>query len=117
MRPTLFLPYLLAIGTCQLPEEPQIGPPLIADVPPLEGYLGVFFLGSDPDVYFFLSDGNDAFSYKALNGGNPILNPTIGTGGVRDPSIIEGGGNDATRKWYIIGTDLDIAKVCLSNDV
>ncbi|KAI9050200.1 hypothetical protein LZ554_006341 [Drepanopeziza brunnea f. sp. 'monogermtubi'] len=112
MRPALFLPYLFAIGTCQGTGDtnPQIGPPLVLDAPPLVGYLGVFFLGSDPDVYFYLSNGNEAFSYKPLNGGKPILNPTIGTGGVRDPSIIEGGGNDYNRKWYIIGTDLDIGK-------
>ncbi|KAL3424995.1 glycoside hydrolase family 43 protein [Phlyctema vagabunda] len=76
----------------------------------LVGYLGVFFLGDKPSVYFYLSNGNDALSFKALNGANPVLSPTLGTGGVRDPSIIKGGGNDAGKKWYIIGTDLDIAK-------
>ncbi|KAH8660693.1 glycoside hydrolase family 43 protein [Tricladium varicosporioides] len=75
----------------------------------LVGYLGVFFLGSAPDIYFYLSNGNNAFSFKALKGGQAILNPTLGTGGVRDPSIINGGGADAGKKWYIIGTDLDIA--------
>lgn len=44
----------------------------------LVGYLGVFFLGDKPDVYFYLSDGNNAFSMKALNGGKPVLVPTLG---------------------------------------
>lgn len=77
----------------------------------LVGYLGVFFLGDEPNVYFHLSDGNDAIAFNPLNGGSPILVPTLGTLGVRDPSIINGGGDEAGNKWYIIGTDLDIAKV------
>lgn len=80
--------------------------------PSLAGYLGVFFLGNEPSVYFYLSNGNNAFSFKALNGGRSILDPKLGTGGVRDPSLIEGGGAEKGKKWYIIGTDLDIAKVC-----
>ncbi|KAH7127482.1 hypothetical protein EDB81DRAFT_871948 [Dactylonectria macrodidyma] len=76
----------------------------------LVGYLGVFFLGDEPSVHFDLSDGNSALSYTPLNGGSPALKPTLGTGGVRDPSIIKGGGGEEGCKWYIIGTDLDISK-------
>ncbi|KAK4241792.1 glycoside hydrolase [Achaetomium macrosporum] len=78
--------------------------------PNLAGYLGVFFLGADPYVYFYLSNGNDPVSFKALNGGSPIIRPTKGTGGVRDPTIIPGAGSEAGKKWYIIGTDLNIGK-------
>ncbi|KAK4453975.1 glycosyl hydrolase [Podospora aff. communis PSN243] len=74
------------------------------------GYLGVFFLGADPYVYFYLSNGNNAVSMRALNRGQPIMRPTKGTGGVRDPTIITGGGKEAGKKWYIIGTDLHIGK-------
>lgn len=77
----------------------------------LVGYLGIFFLGDAPNVYFYLSNGNNALSFKALNKGQPILNPSLGTGGVRDPSIISGAGAEAGKKWYIIGTDLDIGRV------
>ncbi|KAL2135046.1 hypothetical protein VTI74DRAFT_9966 [Chaetomium olivicolor] len=76
----------------------------------LAGYLGVFFLGADPYVYFYLSNGNDPLSFKALNRGSPIIKPTKGTGGVRDPTIVPGGGSEAGKKWYIIGTDLHIGK-------
>ncbi|KAI1499945.1 hypothetical protein F5X99DRAFT_263720 [Biscogniauxia marginata] len=78
--------------------------------PNLVGYLGAFFLGADPYVYFYQSNGNDPLSFKSLNGGQPILRPTQGTKGVRDPAIVQGGGPDAGKKWYIIGTDLDIGK-------
>lgn len=79
--------------------------------PNLVGYLGAFFLGDEPSVYFYRSNGNNALSFSALNGGNPVIVPTLGTGGVRDPTIIAGGGDEAGKKWYIIGTDLDISKV------
>ncbi|KAK1910759.1 hypothetical protein P3342_008639 [Pyrenophora teres f. teres] len=62
--------------------------------PSLTGYLGVFFLGDKPSVYFYLSNGNNANSMVALNKGQPVINPTKG---------------EAGEKWYIIGTDLNIA--------
>ena len=73
----------------------------------LTGYLGVFFLGSAPNVYFYQSKGNNAVSMKPLNSGKPVIVPTLGTKGVRDPSIIP---SKTDNKYYIIGTDLDIAK-------
>lgn len=79
--------------------------------PNLVGYLGAFFLGDQPKVYFDLSNGNDPLSFSSLNCGEPVLTATSGTGGVRDPSIIAGGGDEAGSKWYLIGTDLDIGKV------
>lgn len=79
--------------------------------PSLVGYLGAFFLGADPYVYFYLSNGNNPVSFKALNRGQPVIRPTKGTGGVRDPAIVSGGGAEAGKKWYIVGTDLNIGKV------
>ncbi|GAP88435.1 putative glycoside hydrolase family 43 protein [Rosellinia necatrix] len=76
----------------------------------LVGYLGAFFLGADPYVYFYQSNGNNPTSFTALNNGQPVLKPTKGTGGVRDPYLVQGGGAEAGRKWYIVGTDLDIGK-------
>lgn len=76
----------------------------------LAGYLTIVFLGADPYVYFYLSDGNNPIAFKALNKGNPVIKPTKGTGGVRDPAIVKGGGDEAGRKWYIVGTDLNIGK-------
>ncbi|KAF4784900.1 hypothetical protein HER10_EVM0000292 [Colletotrichum scovillei] len=78
--------------------------------PSLTGYLGAFFLGADPYVYLYLSNGNNPTSFRALNSGSPVIRPTKGTGGVRDPAIVVGGGAEKGKKWYIVGTDLDIAK-------
>ncbi|KAG6361418.1 hypothetical protein INS49_009645 [Diaporthe citri] len=88
----------------------ELGLPERRADPSLTGYLGAFFLGDEPDVYFYLSNGNDAISFKALNGGKAVIVPSAGTGGVRDPAIVPGGGAEAGKKWYIVGTDLDIGK-------
>ncbi|KAI1387143.1 glycoside hydrolase family 43 protein [Hypoxylon trugodes] len=90
-------------------EELGIQPERRADSS-LVGYLGAIFLGADPYIYFYLSYNNDPLYYKILRRGLPILQPTKGTGGVRDPYIVQGGGGEAGQKWYIIGTDLDIGK-------
>ena len=73
----------------------------------LAGYLGVFFLGDAPNIYFYQSTGNNAASMTPLNGGQPVIVPTLGTKGVRDPSIIT---SNTANKYYLIGTDLDISK-------
>lgn len=110
---------LLLVNSCQarVTSNVQTLNSKAGSVPPakradssLTGYLGAFFLGDEPDVYFYLSQDNSAISFSALNGGKPILVPTVGTGGVRDPAIVSGGGNEAGQKWYIVGTDLDISK-------
>ncbi|KAF2023570.1 hypothetical protein EK21DRAFT_105223 [Setomelanomma holmii] len=102
------LPSRLALPT-QLLDFTDFGLAPRAD-PSLTGYLGVFFLGDKPSVCFYLSNGNNANSMVALNKGSPVFDPTKGTVGVRDPSTIPGSGDEAGKKWYIIGTDLNIAK-------
>jgi hypothetical protein len=78
--------------------------------PSLTSYLGAFFLGDKPSIYFYQSTGNNANAFTALNKGAPVISPTKGTGGVRDPSIVAGGGEEQGKKWYIVGTDLNIGK-------
>lgn len=96
--------------------EPPLTPTKRADTN-LVGYLGAFFLGADPYVYLYQSNGNSPTSFRALNRGQPVIRPTRGTGGVRDPAIVQGGGQEEGQKWYIVGTDLNIAKVwCLPLD-
>ncbi|KAL2162080.1 hypothetical protein VTH06DRAFT_7865 [Thermothelomyces fergusii] len=107
---TLFLPWASLVSGLAIDVSGYSGQVAARADPNLAGYLGVFFLGADPYVYFYLSNGNNPVSFKALNRGAPIIRPTKGTGGVRDPTIIPGGGSEAGRKWYIIGTDLDIGK-------
>jgi hypothetical protein len=75
----------------------------------LDGYFGTFFYSRDPYVYFYTSDNENPTNFTALNGGDPVIVPTIGTGGIRDLSIVRGRGSDLGKYW-ILGTDLDISK-------
>lgn len=97
-------PTVLAAPTQSLDFSKYGITPRAAD-PSLTGYLGAFFLGDAPSVYFYLSDGNNALSMSPLNKGAAVLNATLGTKGIRDPSIVSNGGD----KYFIIGTDLNIA--------
>jgi Zn/Cd-binding protein ZinT len=65
------------------------------------GYLVSTFSDVAPAVQFHLSKGNDAGSYTFLNKGQPVLNSTVGTKGVRDIFLAHDG---ARTKYYMIAT-------------
>ncbi|GIJ99508.1 hypothetical protein Aspvir_001641 [Aspergillus viridinutans] len=71
------------------------------------GYLDFYWKTEDESVYLALSDNSNPLNFTTINGGKPIVSPTLGTKAVRDVSIIEGVGRDK-GKYYLIGTDLDI---------
>jgi len=67
------------------------------------GYLFSYFIGSNEQVYFALSHGNNALNWRELNAGQPVLTSTLGDKGARDPFIIRSPEGD---KFYQIATDL-----------
>lgn len=70
------------------------------------GYFGTFFPLEDEAIYGWLSNGNDAHSWKQLNGpaGNgSILRSNVGSLGVRDSHLIPS--RDGSKYW-LIATDL-----------
>lgn len=73
----------------------------------LVGYLAAYFKGVDENIFLSVSNGNTAYEFSALNGGNAYLTPSAegGTGGVRDPYLFAS--PDRSMFW-IIGTDLNI---------
>ncbi|KAH8177216.1 glycosyl hydrolases family 43 domain-containing protein [Sarocladium implicatum] len=80
----------------------------VAALDELEGYAFAYFTGNSiegENIYFAATNGNDALSWKELNGGQPVLKSQYGTKGLRDPFIIRS--HDGTRFW-IIATDLSI---------
>lgn len=72
---------------------------------PYAGYLISTFSDANPAVQWHLSNGNDPSSYTFLNNGSPILQSTVGTGGVRDIYLVSDG---ARERWFLLATDLDI---------
>ncbi|KAL0565997.1 hypothetical protein V5O48_016016, partial [Marasmius crinis-equi] len=69
------------------------------------GYFFVHFYDRQAAIFAHLSNGNNALSYKALNGDRAILVPTLGTKAARDPYLVSA--PDDSRH-FIIATDLDI---------
>ncbi|ROT42399.1 endo-1,4-beta-xylanase [Sodiomyces alkalinus F11] len=71
-------------------------------------YLFVYFVGehlsNGEQIYMSVSNNNNPGSWTQVNGGRPVLTSTVGTRGVRDPSVIRS--QDGSGKTWIIATDL-----------
>lgn len=82
--------------------------PRQAEIEPFAGYAFAYFTSNSIDgekIYFAASNGNNALSWKELNGGQPVLSSSYGTKGLRDPFIIRSAEGD---KFFLIATDLSI---------
>jgi len=73
------------------------------------GYLLVHFVedahGHAEKVYFSLSLGDDPLRWRRLHGGEPVLESTRGTTGVRDPFVVRR--RDGVG-FHILATDLRV---------
>lgn len=79
-----------------------------ANIGAFEGYAFAYFTNnsrSGENIYFAASNGNNALSWKELNGAQPVLKSSFGTTGLRDPFIIRSHEGDT---FYLIATDLSI---------
>ncbi|CAI4212378.1 unnamed protein product [Parascedosporium putredinis] len=72
-------------------------------------YLFVYFTGEGKadgeQIYMSVSNNNNPGSWTQLNGGQKVLTSTVGTAGVRDPSIIR---STDGKKFWIVATDLRV---------
>ncbi|MDT0318977.1 glycoside hydrolase family 43 protein [Streptomyces millisiae] len=78
-----------------------------AALDPFTGYLMAHFTGEHANgeqVYF--SHSRDGLHWTDLNDGAPVLLSTVGTRGVRDPSLLRSPAGD---RYWIVATDLRIA--------
>jgi hypothetical protein len=78
------------------------------------GYLMAHFTGehhNGEQVYFAHSD--DGLNWTDLNNGAPVLLSTVGTRGVRDPSLVRSPAGD---RYWIVATDLRIGSGTSWND-
>ncbi len=75
-----------------------------------EGYAFSYFTGNSiagEKIYFAASRGNDALRWDELNNGQPMLESTLGTLGLRDPFLIRSPEGD---RFFLIATDLSIGR-------
>jgi beta-xylosidase len=80
----------------------------VAALDPYEGYVFAYFTGNSKageNIFLAASNGNNALSWRELNGGQPILTSSMGTKGLRDPFLIRSPQGD---KFFLIATDLSI---------
>ncbi|WP_181148069.1 alpha-L-arabinofuranosidase C-terminal domain-containing protein [Arthrobacter sp. MYb213] len=72
-----------------------------------EAYVFPYFTGESTDdgekIHMAVSQKNDPNSWHTLNDGEPVLESTLGTKGLRDPFLIRS--NDGS-KYYLLATDL-----------
>ncbi|WP_328988496.1 family 43 glycosylhydrolase [Kribbella sp. NBC_01245] len=77
---------------------------------PYAGYAFSYFTGNSiagEKIYFAASRGNNALRWDELNGGQPTLESTKGTLGLRDPFLIRSPEGD---RFFLIATDLSIGR-------
>jgi beta-xylosidase len=75
-----------------------------------EGYAFSYFTGNSiagEKIYFAASRGNNALKWDELNNGQPTLESTAGTLGLRDPFLIRSPEGD---RFFLIATDLSIGR-------
>lgn len=75
-----------------------------------EGYAFSYFTGNSiagEKIYFAASRGNDALTWDELNDGQPTLESSQGTLGLRDPFLIRSPEGD---RFFLIATDLSIGR-------
>ncbi|CAE6382586.1 unnamed protein product [Rhizoctonia solani] len=102
MRPLAYLSSIaLAISAC------VTAAPIQERQNAYSAYMFAYFTGegysNGETISFAVSNGNNALSWTEVHGGNPYLTSSVGTKGVRDPSIIRA--HDGSKFW-LLATDL-----------
>jgi hypothetical protein len=82
----------------------------LPEAAPFEGYAFSYFTGdtiAGEKIYFAASQGNTALQWTEVNGGQPLLESTYGTLGLRDPFLIRSPGGD---RFFLFATDHSIGR-------
>jgi alpha-L-arabinofuranosidase len=74
-----------------------------------DAYVFPYFAGEQDGgekIFLAVSEADDPMSWHTLNDGEPVLESTLGTQGLRDPFLTR---NPETGTYYLLATDLRIA--------
>ncbi|KDN46973.1 glycoside hydrolase family 43 protein [Tilletiaria anomala UBC 951] len=99
---------VLSASAVSLPQASSSGVSLEQRQDGAAGYLAITFLGNQEQIFGHVAKAGSESTFTDLNGGKPILVPTQGTKGVRDPYLVSGPNKD---RFWIIGTDLNIGAI------
>ncbi|MEV4799735.1 glycoside hydrolase family 43 protein [Nonomuraea sp. NPDC049421] len=105
---------VLAVACLLLACLAAVAPKRAAALDPFTGYLMAHFTGESANgEQIYLAHSDDGLHWTDLNNGQLVLRSTIGTRGVRDPSIVRSPSGD---RYWIVATDLRIAGGTSWND-
>lgn len=101
----------LSIPASALAAAPHLAlpgaPPAAATGDEYAAYVFPYFTGESTDdgekIHLAVSQGNDPNSWYTLNDGEPVLESTLGTKGLRDPFLIR---SQDGSKYFLLATDL-----------
>ncbi|MET7280481.1 family 43 glycosylhydrolase [Kribbella sp. NPDC005582] len=97
-------------GTATATREIALTVRELAAAAPYTGYAFSYFTGNSiagEKIYFAASRGNTALKWDEVNNGQPVLESTKGTLGLRDPFLIRSPEGD---RFFLIATDLSIGR-------
>lgn len=106
----LALPASAAAAVPPPPTQARAAVPTAVDVDDdaYDAYVFPYFAGEGADgekIYLAVSESDDPTTWHTLNDGEPILESTMGTEGLRDPFLVR---HPETGVYYLIATDLQI---------
>jgi hypothetical protein len=97
-------------GTAVATRELEVTTPPLPRAVDDEAYVFAYFTANTVEgenVYLAASNGNDALSWRELNGGEWVVTSEHGERGLRDPFLIRSVEGDT---FYLIATDLSIGR-------
>ncbi|WP_402461518.1 alpha-L-arabinofuranosidase C-terminal domain-containing protein [Isoptericola aurantiacus] len=105
----LALPASAAVAAPTLTAGSAVVPSAVeVDDADYDAYVFPYFAGEGADgekIYLAVSESDDPTAWQTLNDGEPILESTMGTEGLRDPFLVR---HPETGIYYLIATDLQI---------
>ncbi|MBB5827039.1 family 43 glycosylhydrolase [Micromonospora carbonacea] len=100
----------VTVGTATAERAIELTVRELPEAAPYAGYAFSYFTGNSiagEKIYFAASQGNNALRWTEVNGGQPKLESTFGTLGLRDPFLIRSPEGD---RFFLIATDLSIGR-------
>ncbi len=107
---TVTLTATVTVGDATITRDVEVTVRQAVELAEFTGYAFSYFTGSSiagEKIFLAASEGNDALTWQELNDGDPVLESSEGTRGLRDPFLIRSPEGD---RFFLIATDLSIGR-------